>query len=128
MPKIYVVKEMINWLIFKALMLQANIIGYATYDLKLGKFKPKYKGQMELYLKYLQKNEMLPHENPPIGLLLCSEGNTEHIELLLLDEENIKVAQYLTAFPDKQWFIEKLNKSIAIAQQNISKNDRKEFD
>jgi len=87
-------------------------------DLKLGKFKPKHKGQMELYLKYLQKNEKQPHENSPIGLLLCSEGNTEHIELLLLDEENIKVAQYLTAFPDKQWFVEKLNKSIAIAQQN----------
>ncbi len=89
-------------------------------DLKLGKFKPKYKGQMELYLKYLQKHEMQPHENPPIGLLLCSEGNTEHIELLMLDKENIKVAQYLTAFPDKQWFIDKLNKSIAIAQQNMS--------
>lgn len=89
-------------------------------DLKLGKFRPKYKGQMELYLKYLQKNEQQPHENSPIGLLLCSEGNSEHIELLLLDDENIKVAQYLTAFPDKQWFIEKLNKSIAIAQQNIN--------
>ena len=88
-------------------------------DLKLGKFKPKHKGQMELYLKYLQKYEKQPHENSPIGLLLCSEGNTEHIELLLLDEENIKVAQYLTAFPDKQWFVEKLNKSIAIAQQNV---------
>jgi len=89
-------------------------------DLKLGKFKPKYKGQMELYLKYLQKYDRQPHENSPLGLLLCSEGNTEHIELLLLDDENIKVAQYLTAFPDKQWFIEKLNKSIAIAQQNIN--------
>jgi len=87
-------------------------------DLKLGKFKPEYKGQMELYLKYLQKYEKQPHENSPIGLLLCSEGNSEHIELLLLDDEHIKVAQYLTAFPDKQWFIEKLNKSIAIAQQN----------
>jgi len=102
-------------------------------DLKLGKFKPKYKGQMELYLKYLQKNEKQLHENPPIGLLLCSEGNTEHIELLLLDEENIKVAQYLTAFPDKQWFIEKLNKSIAIAQQNAkflnteNSNENKSF-
>ena len=89
-------------------------------DLKLGKFKPKYKGQMELYLKYLQKYEKQPHEEQPIGLLLCSEGNTEHIEFLLLDEKNIKVAQYLTELPDKQWFIEKLNKSIAIAQQNIN--------
>ena len=88
-------------------------------DLKLGKFKPEYKGQMELYLKYLHKYEKQPHENSPIGLLLCSEGNSEHIELLLMDDENIKIAQYLTAFPDKQWFIDKLNKSIAIAQQSI---------
>ncbi|GHU64302.1 hypothetical protein FACS1894123_08740 [Bacteroidia bacterium] len=88
-------------------------------DLKLGKFQPKYKGQMELYLKYLQKHDRQPHENSPIGLLLCSEGNREHIELLMLDEKNIKVAQYLTALPDKQWFIDKLNKSIAIAQQNV---------
>ena len=87
-------------------------------DLKLGKFQPQYKGQMELYLKYLQKYEKQPHENSPIGLLLCSEGNSKHIELLMLDEENIKVAQYLTTFPDKQWFIDKLNKSIAIAQEN----------
>jgi predicted nuclease of restriction endonuclease-like (RecB) superfamily len=96
-------------------------------DLKLGKFKPKYKGQMELYLKYLQKHEQQPHENSPIGLLLCSEGNTEHIELLMLGEENIKVAQYLTTFPDKQWFIEKLQKSIAIAQQNIQLTNKKEI-
>lgn len=85
-------------------------------DLKLGKFKPTYKAQMELYLKYLQKYEQQPHEQPPIGLLLCSEGNSEHIELLLLGEENIKVAQYLTQLPDKQWFIDKLHKSISIVQ------------
>ena len=86
-------------------------------DLKLGKFKPQYKGQMELYLKYMQKYDMQPDENPPIGLLLCSEGNTEHIELLMLGEENIKVGQYLTYLPDKQWFIDKLNRSILIAKE-----------
>lgn len=92
-------------------------------DLKLGKFKPQYKGQMELYLKYLEKYEMQPEENPPIGLLLCSEGNTEHIELMMLDEDQIKVAQYLTYLPQKQWFIEKLNRSILIAKEH---NERKE--
>ena len=86
-------------------------------DLKLGKFKPQYKGQMELYLKYLQKYDMQPDENPPIGLLLCSEGNTEHIELMMLNEDRIKVAQYLTCLPDKQWFIDKLNRSILIAKE-----------
>ena len=53
----------------------------------------------------------------PIGLLLCSEGNTEHIELLMLDEPNIKVSQYTTCLPDKQWFIDKLNRSIMIAKE-----------
>ncbi len=86
-------------------------------DIKLGKFKPQDKGQMELYLKYLQKHDMQPSDNPPIGLLLCGEGNTEHIELLMLDEERIKVAQYLTFLPDKQWFVDKLNRSIMIAKE-----------
>ena len=86
-------------------------------DTKLGKFKPQYKGQMELYLKYLQKYDMQPDENPPIGLLLCSEGNTEHIELMMLNEDHIRVAQYLTSLPDKQWFIDKLNRSILIAKE-----------
>ena len=87
-------------------------------DLKLGKFKPQYKGQMELYLKYMQKYDMQEGENSPIGLLLCSEGNTEHIELMMLGEEQIKVAQYLTCLPDKQWFVDKLNRSILIAKEN----------
>jgi predicted nuclease of restriction endonuclease-like (RecB) superfamily len=86
-------------------------------DLKLGKFKPAYKAQMELYLRYLQKHEQQEHEKTPIGLLLCSEGNTEHIELLLLGEENIKVAQYLTELPAKQWFVDKLHKAIALAKE-----------
>lgn len=85
-------------------------------DLKLGKFKPEYKGQMELYLKYLQRYERQPHENAPIGLLLCSEGNTEHVELMMLGEDNIKVAQYLTELPEKKWFVDKLIRSIEIAR------------
>ena len=72
---------------------------------------------MQCGLKYLQKYDMQPDENQPIGLLLCSEGNTEHIELLMLDEDNIKVGQYLTCLPNKQWFIDKLNRSILIAKE-----------
>lgn len=99
-------------------------------DLKLGKFKPEYKGQMELYLKYLQRYEQKPHEESPIGLLLCSEGNTEQVELMMLGEDNIKVAQYLAELPDKQWFIDKLNRSILIAQENRLRENKNggEFD
>ena len=87
-------------------------------DLKLGKFKHEYKSQMELYLRWLERYEMQPGEEKPIGLLLCSEGNTEHIELLMLDEKEIKVAQYLTELPSKKWFADKLHRALEIAKMN----------
>lgn len=95
-------------------------------DLKLGKFKPGHKAQMELYLRWLQKNEMQAGEETPIGLLLCSEGNTEHIELLMLDETEIKVAQYLTELPSKDWFADKLHKAMEIAKMNELNNYQRE--
>lgn len=87
-------------------------------DLKLGKFKPEYEGQMLLYLRYLNKNERKEGEQSPIGLILCNEGNTEHIEYLMLEDSNIKVAQYFTQLPDKKLLSEKLHKAIAIAKEN----------
>lgn len=97
-------------------------------DLKLGKFKPEYEGQMLLYLRYLNKNDRKEGEESPIGLILCSEGNTEHIEYLMLEESNIKVAQYYTQLPDKKILSEKLHKAIAIARENhISTENQKNY-
>lgn len=87
-------------------------------DLKLGKFKPEHEGQILLYLRYLNKNDRKEGEESPIGLILCSEGNTEHIEYLMLEDGNIKVAQYYTQLPDKKTLSDKLNKAILIAQEN----------
>lgn len=88
-------------------------------DLKLGKFKPVHEGQMLLYLRYLNKNERKKWEESPIGLILCSEGNTEHVEYLMLEKESpIKVAQYFTQLPDKKLLAEKFKKAIAIAKEN----------
>ncbi len=86
-------------------------------DLKLGKFKSEYKGQMELYLRWLEKYEQKPNENEPIGLILCAEKSAEHIELLMLDKSRIKVAQYFTQLPPKKLLKEKLLQAIAIARQ-----------
>ena len=97
---------------------------FIIIELKLGKFKAEYKGQMELYLRYLEKYEMLAGENPPIGLILCSEKGKGQIELLFLSEDRIKVADYLTKLPSKELFLEKLHKAIQIAQVQLSiKND-----
>jgi len=67
-------------------------------DLKIGKFKAAYKGQMELYLRWLEKYDVQPGEEQPVGLILCAEGNHEQIELLQLDAVNIKVAEYITQY------------------------------
>lgn len=85
-------------------------------ELKLGKFKPEHKGQMELYLRWLDKYERKPGEESPIGLILCSEGNTEHIELLMLEGSSIKVAQYLTELPEKEILQSHLHKAIEMAK------------
>ncbi len=91
-------------------------------DLKLGKFKAGYKGQMELYLSWLEHNEKKEGENKPIGLILCSEKSPEQINYLMLDnDENIKVAEYLTQLPKKELLLEKLEKAIAIAENNTRK-------
>lgn len=93
-------------------------------DLKLGKFRPEHKGQMELYLRWLDRYERQEGELPPLGLLLCSEGNTEHIELLLLDQPDspIRVAQYLTELPPKEWFEQKLHRAIELARQQLDQS------
>ncbi|MBR5983697.1 MAG: DUF1016 family protein [Bacteroidales bacterium] len=88
-------------------------------DLKLGKFKAQYKGQMELYLRWLEKNEMEPEEETPLGLLLCTEGGNEQIELLQLDKAGIKVAQYMTELPPKELLQKQLQKSIIEAKTRI---------
>ena len=77
---------------------------------------------MLLYLRYLNQNERKDWEESPIGLILCSEGNTEHVEYLMLDESSsIKVAQYYTQLPDKKLLAQKLKK--AIARENYQKSE-----
>lgn len=53
-------------------------------DLKLGRFKAQYKGQMELYLRWLERYEQQPFEETPLGLILCTEGSEEQIEALTI--------------------------------------------
>lgn len=82
-------------------------------ELKLGKFKAAYKGQMELYLRWLEKHEMEVGEESPIGLLLCTEGSEEQIELLQLDQTGIRVAQYMTELPSRALLHQQLQKIVA---------------
>jgi predicted nuclease of restriction endonuclease-like (RecB) superfamily len=88
-------------------------------ELKLGDFRPEHKGQMELYLRWLDKYERKPGEESPMGLILCAGKKQEQIELLALDQAGIHVAEYLTELPSKKVLQEKLHKAIKQARQRI---------
>lgn len=90
-------------------------------DLKLGKFEAGFKGQMELYLRWLEKHETVEGENLPIGLILCASKNEEHVELLQLNKSNIKVAEYFTKLPNMKLLEQQLHRAIEIAKNKQNK-------
>jgi predicted nuclease of restriction endonuclease-like (RecB) superfamily len=90
-------------------------------ELKLGKFQAKHKGQMELYLKWLDKYEKQDGENTPIGLILCAESSREQIELLEMHKDGIMVAEYWTDLPPKKQFEEKIHLLLIEARERIER-------
>jgi len=68
-------------------------------ELKLESFQPAHVGQMELYLRWLDKHERVSGEAAPIGLILCASADDEQVECLELDAKSIRVSEYLTELP-----------------------------
>ena len=96
-----------------------GLCALVVIDLKLGKFKPADKGQMELYLKYLEKYEKKANENLPLGLILCAEKSKEVVEIMSLEQDRIKVAEYLTRLPAKEIFRQKLHNAMTEAHKEF---------
>ena len=88
-------------------------------DLKVGRFKAEYKGQMELYLRWLAKHEQEAGEQPPLGIILCAGKKQEQIELLELDSAGIHVAEYLTTLPPKAVLEQRLHQAIINAKLRL---------
>ncbi|HGW5374955.1 TPA: YhcG family protein [Pseudomonas aeruginosa] len=88
-------------------------------ELKVGDFKAAYKGQMELYLRWLDKHEREPGEDSPLGIILCTGKKREQIELLELDKSGIHVAEYLTALPPRGVLVDRLQQATQRAQLQI---------
>jgi predicted nuclease of restriction endonuclease-like (RecB) superfamily len=88
-------------------------------DLKLGDFKAEYKGQMELYLRWLDKHERRPQEETPLGIILCAEKKQELVELMELGQSGIHIAEYLTELPPRKLLKEKLHNAIRNAQARV---------
>jgi predicted nuclease of restriction endonuclease-like (RecB) superfamily len=88
-------------------------------ELKLGDFKASDKGQMELYLRWLAKYETEADESAPLGIILCTGKNSEHVELLELDKAGIHVAEYLTELPPRALLESKLHEAVALSKARL---------
>ncbi len=88
-------------------------------ELKLGKFEARHKGQMELYLKWLNRYEKQEGENSPIGLILCAENSREQVELLEMHKDGIMVAEYWTELPPKKELEQKIHTILLEAKQRL---------
>lgn len=91
-------------------------------ELKLRKFQAADKGQLELYLRWLERYEMEADEATPLGIILCAEGAQETVELLQLDASGIHVAEYLTELPSRELLQRKLHTAIAHARQQLERH------
>ncbi len=90
-------------------------------DLKIGKFQAADKGQMELYLRWLEENEVQPGEEPPLGLVLCAGKTEGHVRLLRLEQSGIRAAQYLTELPPQKVLERKLHDAIRLARERLAR-------
>ena len=92
-------------------------------ELKLGDFKAEYKGQMELYLRWLAKHDQEPGDLPPLGIILCTGKKHEQIELLELDKSGIHVAEYLTVLPPREVFEQKIHEAMVQARLRMAQKE-----
>lgn len=88
-------------------------------ELKLGEFKASHKGQMELYLKWLNRYEKQEGEKSPIGLILCAEASREQVELLEMHKDGIMVAEYWSELPPKEKLEQKLHAILLETKQRM---------
>jgi len=89
-------------------------------ELKVGAFKAAYKGQMELYLRWLDRHAREPGEASPLGIILCTGKKREQIELLELGDAGIHVAEYLTVLPPRTELIRKLRAAIERSRERLA--------
>lgn len=94
-------------------------------ELKIGDFRPADSGQVELYLRWLDRHERQPDEESPIAIILCAGKKQETVEYLDLGRNGIHVAEYLTELPPREVLRERLHQALATARTRIGEKDPK---
>jgi len=98
-----------------------KLMRLVAVELKIGRFKPSYMGQMRFYLKWLNRFERQENENAPIGIILCTTASRDQIELLELDKDGIAVAEYWTNLPPKAVLEQKIREILSEARERLER-------
>ena len=88
-------------------------------ELKIGDFKPADSGQVELYLRWLDRHERQPGEEPPVAIILCAGKKRETVEYLDLGKSGIHVAEYLTELPPREILRERFRRALVAARAHF---------
>lgn len=95
---------------------------FVIIDLKIGKLTHQDIGQMQMYVNYYKKTQMIEGENEPIGILLCADKDDAVVEMTLGDNvKNVYASKYLTYLPSKEELIKIIKDEkelIELAQNN----------
>ena len=118
---VYALRRELSWthLRLDLLFYHRRLRRLVAIDLKLGRFQAADKGQMELYLRWLDEHDRSGGEDSPIGLILCAGKSEEHVRLLKLEESHIRVAEYLTELPPRELLERKLLQAIQAARHRL---------
>lgn len=100
-----------------------NLRRLVAIELKIGEFKPGHKGQMELYLGWLNRYERKEGEESPIGLILCTGKRHETVELLDLERSGIQVSSYWTEALPKAELERKLHDAVMLARTRLEQRE-----
>jgi hypothetical protein len=103
-----------------------QILATVSQELKLESFQPTHVGQMEFYLRWLDKFERAPGEEAPIGLILCASADAEQVELLQLDAKSIRVSEYLTELPPLPLLRARLHSAIEHARESAARRGNRD--
>lgn len=95
-------------------------------ELKLGEFKPADKGQVELYLRWLDRHERQPGEEAPMAIILCAGKKQETVEYLDMGSAGIHVAEYITELPPRELMRERFHQALAAARQRLQARQEEE--
>mgnify|MGYP003529024454 CR=1 FL=1 len=100
---------------------EANIINYATYEIKNHKLTHQDLGQLQLYVNYYDRYEKTDDENPTIGILLCTDKNDTAVKLALPENnKTILASKYQLYLPTTEQLISEINEVKKLAKR---KND-----